>query len=75
MTVRLNIIMEEGVYKRLKRQVPAKRMSAFINQAVRAMLRPDEKALDAAYKAARTEAWRNPLSRDWDVTETEGWPE
>jgi hypothetical protein len=50
-------------------------MSAFINQAVRAMLRPDEKALDAAYKAARTEAWRNPLSKDWGVTETEGWPE
>jgi len=75
MPVRLNIIMEEEVYKRLKRQVPAKRMSAFINEAVRTKLRPEEKTLDAAYRAARREAWRNPLSSDWVVTETEGWPE
>ena len=67
--------MEEGVYKCLKRQVPAKRMSAFINEAVRAKLRPDKRTLDAAYKAARVEAWRNALSKDWAVTETEGWPE
>jgi hypothetical protein len=31
MSVRLNIIMEEAVYKRLKQQVPPKRLSAFIN--------------------------------------------
>jgi Pyruvate/2-oxoacid:ferredoxin oxidoreductase gamma subunit len=75
MPVRLNIIMEEAVYKRLKRQVPAKRMSAFINEAVRTTLRPDKKALDAAYKAARMEAWRSALSEDWIIAETEGWPE
>ena len=75
MPVRLNIIMEEGIYKRLKCQVPAKRMSAFINEAVRAKLHPDKRALDAAYKAARMEGWRNALSKDWAVTETEGWPE
>jgi hypothetical protein len=75
MPVRLNIIMEEAVYKRLKQQVPTKRMSAFINEAVRTKLRPDPKVLDAAYKAARTEAWRNTLSEDWVVAETEGWPE
>ena len=33
MTVRLNIIMDEAVYKRLKQQVPAKKMSSFINHA------------------------------------------
>ncbi len=75
MPVRLNIIMEEAVYKRLKRQVPPKKLSAFINEAVKSRLRPDRKTLDAAYKAARLEAWRNPLSNDWAVTETEGWPE
>jgi hypothetical protein len=75
MPVRLNIIMDEAVYKRLKRQVPPKRLSSFINEAVRTRLRPDEKTLDAAYKAAKLEAWRNPLSEDWAVTETEGWPE
>ncbi|MBM3791657.1 MAG: hypothetical protein FJW35_15100 [Acidobacteria bacterium] len=71
----MNIIMEEAVYKRLKRQVPTKRMSAFINEAVRAKLRPDNTILNAAYKAARMEEWRNTLSKDWALTETEGWPE
>jgi len=75
MSVRLNILMEKEVYKRLKRQVPPKRLSAFINEAVRTKLRPDKRALDAAYKAARMEAWRNALSKDWAVTEGEGWPE
>ncbi len=75
MPVRLNIIMEEEVYKRLKRQVPAKRMSAFINEAVRSRLQPDKATLDAAYRAASKEAWRKTLSEDWIVAETEGWPE
>ena len=75
MPVRLNIIMEETVYKRLKRQVPPKRMSAFINEAVRTKLRPDKKALDDAYRAARIENWRNTLSEEWEPTETEGWPD
>jgi hypothetical protein len=75
MPVRLNITMEEAVYKRLKQQVPPKRMSAFISEAVRTKLYPDQKALDAAYKAARTEDWRNALCEDWAVAETEGWPE
>ena len=75
MSVRLNIIMEERVYKRLKRQVPAKRLSAFINEAVRTKLLPDKRTLDAAYRAARKEMWRHSLSQDWAVTETEGWPE
>ena len=48
--------------------------SRFINDAVRAHLHPDRATLDAAYKAARKEAWRKELAEDWDVTETEGWP-
>ena len=75
MAVRLNIIMEEAIYKRLKREVPAKRMSAFINEAVRAKLHPDKETLDAAYREARTESWRNTFSKDWTATEAEGWPE
>jgi hypothetical protein len=74
MTVRLNIIMDEAVYKRLKQQVPAKKMSSFINEAVRTQLRPDKAMLDAAYRAARKESCRNTLSEDWAVTEAEGWP-
>ncbi len=75
MTVRLNIIMDEKVYRLLKKQVPAKKVSAFINEAVKNKLRPDRSTMDAAYKAARLEAWKNSLSEDWTVVETEGWPE
>jgi hypothetical protein len=75
MPVRLNIIMEEAVYKRLKNQVPPKRMSAFINEAVRTRLLPDKAALDAAYRAARKEGWRKSFTQDWGVSEAEGWPE
>jgi Arc/MetJ family transcription regulator len=72
--VRLNITMDADLYQRLKRELPAKRISRFINDAVRTHLHPDRATLDAAYKAARKEAWRKEVAADWDVTETEGWP-
>lgn len=75
MAVRLNITMDEEVYARLKKDVPAKKLSAFISSAVRAKLHPDAKSLDAAYRAARKERWRNQLEDDWKRTEGEGWPE
>ena len=75
MSVRLNITMDEAVYTRLKKAVRPKRISAFINEAVRAKLRPDRQTLDAAYKAASKERWRRRLADDWSRIETEGWPE
>jgi hypothetical protein len=75
MPVRLNITMDEALYRRLKKQLPPKGISAFIGEAVRARLRPDRKVLDAAYKAARREPWRRQLADDWADTDTEGWPE
>jgi hypothetical protein len=75
MAVRLNITMDEDLYKRLKKELPAKGISAFIGKAVQARLRPDRKALDAAYKAASRERWRSKLAREWSATEGEGWPE
>ena len=75
MPVRLNITMDKDLYLRLKKEIPPKKISAFITEAVRSRLDPDKKALDAAYKAASRERWRAHLSRDWIVTETERWPE
>jgi len=75
MAVRLNITMDERLYRRLKAELPPKRISAFINDAVRARLFPDRRELDAAYRAARRERWRSRLAEDWGATETEGWPE
>jgi hypothetical protein len=74
MLVRLNVTVDKDVYLRLKKELPPKRISAFINDAVRARLLPDRKTLDAAYRAASREAWRRRLVSDWAVTETEDWP-
>ena len=75
MPVRLNITMDEELYRRLKKELPPKGISAFINDAVRARLHPDRKTLDAAYKAAGRESWRRSLEKDWATTEIEDWPE
>lgn len=74
-TVRLNITMDEDLYERLKEELPAKRISAFINEAVRARLHPSRETLNAAYQEASREAWRRGLANEWQATETEDWPE
>jgi Arc/MetJ family transcription regulator len=75
MPVRLNITIDEDLYRRLKKELPAKGISAFIEDAVRARLYPGKRELDAAYKAASREKWRRRLSADWEATETEDWPQ
>jgi len=75
MAVRLNITVDRQVYLRLKKALPPKRISAFINDAVRARLFPDHRTLDEAYRAARREQWRRRVGADWKATETEDWPE
>ena len=74
MTVRLNITMDDKLYRRLKRELPSKGISSFIEESVRSRLRPDRKTLAAAYAAARSEAWRKDLADDWAATDAEGWP-
>lgn len=74
MPVRLNITIDEDVHRRLKDELPAKGISRFINDAVRARLRPGRDDLDRAYKAASRERWRKTEADDWSTTETEGWP-
>ena len=74
MPVRLNITIDEDVHERLKRELPAKGMSRFINDAIRARLRPSREALDQAYREASREAWREPEASDWAATDTEDWP-
>ena len=75
MPVRLNITMDEDLYRRLKKELPPKGISSFINKAVRARIHPDRRTLDDAYKAARKEQWRRGVQQEWKPTETEGWPE
>jgi len=75
MPVRLNITIDEDVHERLKRDLPSKGMSRFINDALRARLRPSPETLDEAYKAAAREPWRQPEAADWARTDVEEWPE
>ena len=74
MPVRLNITIDEDIHKRLKGELPAKGISRFINDAVRARLRPGRDELDRAYQAASQERWRKSDADDWSTTDTEDWP-
>ena len=75
MPVRLNITIDEDVHARLKRELPAKGISRFINDTIRARLRPSREALDEAYRAAAREPWRTSEAREWSPTDVEAWPE
>lgn len=75
MPVRLNITIDEHLYRRLKRELPAKKVSAFISKAVESHLRPDRATLDAAYKAASRERWRHQEGRAWRAVEVDQWPD
>jgi hypothetical protein len=72
--VRLNITIDEDLYRRLKKELPPKGISSFIEASVRARLFPDRPTLDTAYKAAAKERWRQSLATDWATTEVEHWP-
>ena len=74
MPVRLNITIDKDIHERLKDELPAKGISRFINEAVRARLRPGRDDLDQAYKAASRERWRRAEADAWRTTETEDWP-
>jgi hypothetical protein len=75
MPARLNITMNDALYHRLKKELPPKRISAFIEDAVRAKLRPSRSDLERAYEAAAKEPWRQNFAAEWAGTEIEEWPE
>lgn len=75
MPVRLNITIDEDVHERLKRELPPKGISRFINEAIGARLRPSRQQLDDAYRAAAREPWRRCQAGDWAAVEVEGWPD
>ncbi len=75
MPVRLNITIDEAVHERLKRDLPPRGISRFINDAIRARLRPSREQLDTAYRATAREKWRRVEARDWAAIEVQDWPE
>lgn len=73
--VHLNITLDEELYRRLKARAPAKKLSAFIADALRARLGPSAEELGQAYREAAKEPWRKALVDEWSSTEVEAWPE
>jgi hypothetical protein len=71
---RLNILMDRKLYRRLKEELPPRKISAFVEASVRARLAPDRRTLERAYKAARKEKWRHQLAAEWASLNGEGWP-
>ncbi len=70
----LSITLDDDLYTLLKRDLPAKRISAFICDAVRAKLRPTREDLDNAYRSAAKEEWRKELA-EWSALDGEAWPQ
>ncbi len=75
MPVRLNITIDEDVHERLKRDLPPRGISRFINDAIRARLRPSREQLDTVYRATAREEWRRVEASDWAAIEVQDWPE
>ena len=50
MSLRLNITIDEDIHRRLREELPAKGISRFINEAVRARVRPGRDGHDAFFK-------------------------
>jgi hypothetical protein len=58
----------------VKRELPARGISRFINDAIRPRLRLTGSALDEAYEAAAREPWPKAAAHEWQDTDIERWP-
>jgi hypothetical protein len=74
MPILLHVTIDENVHERLNKELPAKAISRFINDAIRARFWSSRAALDATYKAAARTRWRKAEARDWRVTDVEDGP-
>ena len=74
MPVRLNIMIDDDLHQLLKRELSAKGISRFINDAIGVRWRLTQKVLDDACKAAARESWRKTEAREWNATDIERWP-
>jgi hypothetical protein len=66
--------MDDALYARLKQELPPKGISKFIEDAVRARLRPSKEELAVAYMTAARESWRTRLASEWDAVDVDTWP-
>ena len=78
MVVRTTIQLDDGLAAKLRALVPSRGLNRFINQAVAEKVAGLEQqriadAMKEGYLATRSD--REDLNRDWDVVDTEAWPD
>ena len=76
--MRTTIQIDDEVFDRVRRLVPTRGLSRFVNEALVARVDQLERERIAAemregYIATRTD--RDELSADWRVVDSEGWPD
>lgn len=77
MAARTTLHIDEDLLARLRRFVPQRRLSRFVNETLSEKLaslerREIEPAMKAGYLAARDD--RAEIDEDWSVVDTEAWP-
>jgi hypothetical protein len=78
MTIRTTVHLDEQLLARLRRAVPPRRLSRFINETLTEKIELIERqqieaAMKEGYLATRQD--RATVDEDWQVVDTEGWPE
>lgn len=74
--MRTTIVLDDTVYEKLKKSIPQRKISSFINQLIREKFADaEENALVKKMKEGylNTRKDRKELEKDWDRILAEGW--
>lgn len=74
--MRTTIVLDDTVYEKLKKSIPQRKISSFINQVIREkFVEAEENALAKKMKEGylNTRKDRKELEKDWDRILAEGW--
>jgi hypothetical protein len=63
----MSISIDESLHYKLKHNVPAKKISMFVSQAIKKELDAVESELRAAYTEAEQDSARQKELKDWDA--------
>ena len=78
MTVRTTVQIDDDVFDRVRRHIPSRGFSKFVNEALAARVDQLERArIEAEMREGyiATRADREALNADWEVIDAEGWPD
>ncbi len=78
MVVRTTVQIDDDVFDRVRRHVPARGLSKFVNEALAARIdQLERERIEAEMREGyiATRADREALSADWSILDAEGWPD